>query len=360
MSDRKEKALKMKQALDRQFYQRGIAVAILSGVCYGLFTAFLNLGMGRGVWATWTTETLSVFIVTYIIGALGSTTMYFFSALSSVGLAAMQGKLRDCFRSLRTKPAHKLMLLGLLSGPLAGTAYVIALQKAGSIVIPITGLCPAIGAILAYILYKQALGMRTILGIVICFGASVLIAGNSLGAGASEEMVIGIVMAFIAAFIWGLEGCVAGYSTAMLDYQIGITLRQFIGVFSNFLVVLPLLSVMSGQEAGLAWHFFGQALTDLSSLWAFALSGFFAMFAYSLWYKGNSMCGAALGMACNATYAFWGPLSCWLILGLGFGQTGWNIPLVGWISAVVMVLGIFVIATDSNTSLKRGETHDAT
>ena len=36
MSDSKEKALKMKQALDRQFYQKGIAVAVISGICYGL------------------------------------------------------------------------------------------------------------------------------------------------------------------------------------------------------------------------------------------------------------------------------------------------------------------------------------
>lgn len=359
MSDSKEKALKMKQALDRQFYQKGIAVAVISGICYGLFTAFLNLGMGRGVWATWTTDTLSAFTVTYIIGALGSTTMYFFSALTSISLAAIQGKLTDCFRSICTKPGRNLMLLGLLSGPLAGTAYVIALQKAGSIVIPITGLCPAIGAILARMLYKQPLGARTILGIVVCFCANVMIAGNSLGAGASENMIVGMVMAFMAAFIWGLEGCVAGYSTAMLDYQIGITLRQFVGVLSNVLVVLPLLSVSSGEGLGYAWHFFGQALTDGASLWAFALSGFFAMFAYSLWFKGNSMCGAALGMACNATYAFWGPLFCWLILGLGFGQAGWDIPLVGWVSAIVMVLGIFIIAVNPLALLKRGDTHDA-
>lgn len=359
MSDRKAKALQMKRALDRQFYQKGIAVAIISGVCYGLFTAFLNLGMGRGVWTTWTTDALSIFTVTYIIGALGGTTMYFFSALSSISLATLQGKFKDCFRSLCTKPARNLMLLGLLSGPLAGTAYVIALQKAGSIVIPITGLCPAIGAILARMLYKQSLGGRTMLGIVVCFGASVMIAGNRLGAGASEEMVAGMVMAFVAAFIWGLEGCVAGYSTAMLDYQIGITLRQFIGVFSNLFVVLPLLSILSGEGVSLAWRFFGQALTDGDSLWAFALSGFFAMFAYSLWYKGNSMCGAALGMACNATYVFWGPLFCWLILGLGFGQDGWDIPFVGWLSAVVMIVGIFIIAVDPRALLKRGDKHDA-
>lgn len=55
----------------------------------------------------------------------------------------------------------------------------------------------------------------------------------------------------------------------------------------------------------------------------------------------------------------WGPLFCWLILGLGFGQAGWDIPLVGWASAIVMVLGIFIIAVNPLALLKRGDTHDA-
>ena len=56
--------------------------------------------------------------------------------------------------------------------------------------------------------------------------------------------------------------------------------------------------------------------------------------AYSFWYKGNSMCGAALGMVCNGAYSFWGPFFCMLILGLVDGQ---------WIAAVVMIGGIALV-----------------
>ena len=56
------------------------------------------------------------------------------------------------------------------------------------------------------------------------------------------------------------------------------------------------------------------------------------------------MCGAALGMACNGMYAFWGPLFCFLIIGLGFGVDGYAIPWQGWVGAAIMVFGIFVLA----------------
>lgn len=68
------------------------------------------------------------------------------------------------------------------------------------------------------------------------------------------------------------------------------------------------------------------------------------MFAYSLWYKGNSMVGAALGMAASGAYSFWGPFFSWIILGVIAGRDGWTIPVIGWVAAVVMIIGIFTIA----------------
>ena len=78
----------------------------------------------------------------------------------------------------------------------------------------------------------------------------------------------------------------------------------------------------------------------------FCVAGFFCCMTFMLWYKGNAMCGAALGMACNGTFSFWGPFFCWIWLGLVFGLEGWNMPLVAWIAAVIMVVGIFTIATN--------------
>ncbi len=48
-------AVAAKKKLSSKFFKKGVTVAILSGMCYGLYTAFITLGMskrsmGRLVW----------------------------------------------------------------------------------------------------------------------------------------------------------------------------------------------------------------------------------------------------------------------------------------------------------------------
>lgn len=77
------------------------------------------------------------------------------SAIWCLIIAAMKGKLGDFFRTLRTKPGIVMICAALVGGPIASTCYVIGLQQAGSLAVPISALCPAIGAILARVLFKQ-------------------------------------------------------------------------------------------------------------------------------------------------------------------------------------------------------------
>ena len=65
------------------------------------------------------------------------------------------------------------------------------------------------------------------------------------------------------------------------------------------------------------------------------------------------MCGAALGMGCNGTYAFWGPLYCLVVCGLIFGGEGWNIAWPGWAGAITMVIGIFVLAISQQKATEK-------
>ena len=339
------KAIAEKKKLSSNFFKKGITVAILSGMCYGLYSAFLTLGMSKGIWADWYggTVVLSAFVITYMLGALGSAINDTISAVWCIMIAAFKGKLGDFFRTLTTKPGRVMMIAALVGGPISSTAYVIALQMAGSIVIPITALCPAIGAILARILFKQKLTPRMLLGIAVCFLASFMIGSTSLGGDAPEGLMLGILIAFIAAFGWGLEGCVAGYGTSMIDYEIGITIRQATSGLSNLIILVPIFGIISGNGLGFAGKLVGDAVTNPSIIW-FVVSGFFAVYAYSLWYKGNSMCGAALGMACNGAYSFWGPFFIWIVVGIFDGQEGMGLPPIAWAAAIVMVIGILIIS----------------
>lgn len=339
-------ALAAKKKLSSSFLKKGVLIALFSGLAYGFYTAFMTMGMTQGVWADWygpNTAGLTAFMITYLLGSLGSATNDTCSALWALGSAAVRGKAGDFFRCLKTKPGLIMVLAALVGGPVSSTAYVVGLQMAGSIVVPISALCPAIGAILGRILYKQKLTARMMFGIFICIAASFMIASTSIGADAPEGRLLGICIAFIAALGWGFEGCVAGYGTSMIDSEIGICIRQVTSGFSNLFILVPLFGILAGSLGG-SIDLAIQSFTSGPAMIWFALGGLCAFVSYMCWYTGNSMCGAALGMACNGTFSFWGPFCCWLVLGLFAGFDGWALPPIAWMAAVLMVVGILVIA----------------
>jgi hypothetical protein len=102
--------------------------------------------------------------------------------------------------------------------------------------------------------------------------------------------------------------------------------------------------MISGDGMLFSFDLAVQAFTSAPAMIWFALSGLFSFLSYMFWYRGNSMCGAALGMACNGTYSFWGPFWCWIVLGVLGGMDGWGLPPIAWIAAVLMAFGILVIA----------------
>ena len=351
-------AIRAKEKLSSSFLKKGIGIALFSGLMYGFYSAFLTLGMTKGVWADWYGDNkagLSAIVITYVLGALGSAVNDTCSAVWAIVYATFKGKMRDFFRCIKTKPGAVMILAALIGGPISSTAYVVALKMAGSIVIPITALCPAIGAILARVLFKQKLNKRMMLGIAICVLSSFMIGSTSIGGDAPKGMFVGLCIAFIAALGWGFEGCVAGYGTSMIDSEIGITIRQATSGISNLIILVPLFGVIFGDGIKFSTDLAVQAFTSGPAMLWFILSGLCAFVSYMSWYNGNSMCGAALGMACNGTFSFWGPFCCWIILGVIGGIQGWTVAPIVWISAVLMMFGILVIAMNPMDLLRKKE-----
>ena len=150
-----------------------------------------------------------------------------------------------------------------------------------------------------------------------------------------------------------IEGCIGGFGTSMIDPQIGITIRQVTSGSVNLIIILPLLTLFGGGDLATTYQCVGQAFADIPSVFFFVASGFFAYTSFSNWYRGNSMCGTALGMACNGTYSFFVPLCSWIIIGLIMGIEGFALPAIAWIAALVMVAGITVIAVNPLDFLKK-------
>ena len=347
-------AVKARSTLMGKFRKRGIGIALLSGLFYGFYTAFMTMGMSQGVWIDWygvNTAGLSAFAVIYLLGALGAATTDTCSAIWALGITGVRGRLGDFVRTIKTTPGIIMMLSALIGGPVASTSYVIGLQQAGSIIIPISALCPAIGAILGRVLFKQELNTRMMLGIVICFAASFMIASTSLSGNAPEGIAIGIFFGFIAALGWGFEGCVCGYGTSMIDSEVAITIRQVTSGLANLIILIPIFGMLSGTED--TFGLVVQSFTDSSAMIWFALAGLSAYLTFMFWYKGNGMCGAPLGMSCNGTFSFWGPFCCWILIGVIFGIEGWALPPIAWAATVVMIIGIFVIAMNPMDLLKK-------
>ncbi|MGL5439519.1 MAG: hypothetical protein ACRDA4_03930 [Filifactoraceae bacterium] len=350
-------AVLIKKKLASDFLKKGITVAIISGMCYGLYSAFVTVAMGEGIWASWYGEstTLSAFAGIYILGALGSAINDSMSAVWAWIFGGVNGKIGDFFRCIKSKPGMIMMIAAIVGGPIAGTAYIVALQMAGPIIIPITALCPAIGAILGRLIFKQQLNARMMFGVVICVLASVIIGSTSMVTGEiNEKMVIGMLIALVAAFGWGLEGVIGGYGTSLIDVEIGIMIRQTTSGLVNLMILVPVLSLIDG-DISTATSLIVGAFTSGPAMLYFVVSGFFALFAFSLWYKGNSMCGAALGMACNGAYSFWGPFFCWIIIGIIMGRNGFSIAGRAWFAAIVMIVGIILIAMNPMDLLKNKE-----
>jgi len=347
-----------KQKYASNFFRKGITVAIMSGIAYGLYVAFIYLAMTRGVWENWYSPEqtfLTIFFVTYVLGSLGSAINYTMSAMWAMGFATFRGKIRDLFSSMKSRPGKVLIIASLVGGPISTSAFIIGMQMAGSIVVPITALCPAIGAILGKVFYKQKLTLRMMFGISLCLFAAFLIGLQAIEPDAPPMMLAGILIASIAAFGWGFEGAIAGYGTAMVDYEIGIVIRQAVSGLSGLIILTPLFALIGG-DVGLSFSLLGQALTNWDSMQFFLISSFFCVFAFSLWYKGNAMSGTALGMACNGAFAFWGPFFTWILMGVIVGYDGYALPPVAWVSAIIMVIGIWFIAVNPlDLFRKKGE-----
>lgn len=340
-------AIAAKKKLSSSFFKKGISLALFSGLAYGVYTAFLTMGMTKGVWGDWygkNTAALSTFVVVYLLAALGNAINDTCSAVWAILYSIVKGKFGDFLRCVNTKPGRIMILAALIGGPIASTAYVISIQMAGSIVVPISALCPAIAAILGKVLYKQELNKRMAVGIFICVCASFLIGSTSfVGGSISKDTFLGILIAILAALGWGFEGCVAGYGTAMIDPEIGICIRQVTAGIADLFILLPILGVMAGR-VGISFELASQAFTSGPAMIWFILSGCLTFMTFMTWYAGNSMCGAGLGTACNGTYSFFGPLFCLLVLGVYGGMDGWSLPPVAWIGAGVMMIGILTVS----------------
>ena len=161
-----ENIAELREERRRKYFARGIAFAVASGICYGLYTGFLTLAETQGVWGEWFAggewgngnAALSAFTITFVLAALAAGLNDTVSGLWSLAVCAKNHQLGDFAKTLRSKPGAVMMICAAIGGPFATIAYIIGLNSATAsgnpgVIVPIAALNCAIGAILGRIFF---------------------------------------------------------------------------------------------------------------------------------------------------------------------------------------------------------------
>lgn len=224
----------------------------------------------------------------------------------------------ECIRSGRFKGVFFAALLG---GAVGMAANVAAIRVGGATMTGvITSSFPAVGAVLSAIFLREKPTRFTVLGIMLVTSGAVFAAGadgfgNAFSGG-------GATLAVIATVCWAMEGIISKGSMNDMPPEVLIGLRELISFLIYVLVLIPI--ICSGKASRVTEVFSNPIYIVLASA-----SG---AFSYLFWYRSMDICGAAVGMSLNATYALWAVVISGLINRRG-------LSIITLIGAAIILLG---------------------
>lgn len=230
-------------------------------------------------------------------------------------------QLREIFKYIKTKGAVFIILGALCGGPIGMTGYVLAISYIGaSYTSAISATYPAIGALLAYIFFKDKLKPIGVIGLILAIAATIFL-GFSSDSVAINNFALGFICATICAISWGIEAVVSSHGMKNVPFTVALQIRQAISAISYAVVITPLFKAY--PIVSVVLHSNVVLLLAVTAL-AGTLSYFF-------FYKAISSIGPTRAMALNISYSAWA-----VILGLLFGST---ISLPLFITCIVIIIG---------------------
>ena len=323
--------------MSSNFERKGTIAGIISGGAFGLNSVVLGIAL-----------TMIPFV-----GYVGALAAPLVAAALNDGLAGVwlliynlkEGRGKEILRSFNTKPGKIICLAAIMGGPIANAAYLIAIKDASAAyALPISALFPVFGAILARIFLKQKVGMRIVIGMLLCVvGAGVI--GYMPPPADLPHFYLGIIFALVAAFGWAAEGTLSTFGTAVIDPKMAINIREFMSGIVFLIIVVPAVG---------GYLLYGRVFMHVDALAMIALAALTGAITFLSWYKSNSMCGVAKGMALNGTYALWGILFSF-ILGVLHLTSGVKITPALIIGAVIITIGAILVAINPMEFFKKDE-----
>ncbi len=297
--------------------RKGIFYAIGGGMLWGLDAVILSLIFAwigsRGV----IDETVYMLPLIFAMfhDAFGGLIMILFNLAT--------GKIREYGRTLRTKPGGFICLAAVF-GAMAMSGYVLGLALGGTYAVAITACYPAVGAILAAIFLKEKIVPRVWLGIVLVLTGAVIVSWVP-PEGQYPHFYLGIGLALMGAFGWGMEGVLGVFGMDLVDSDIALGIRELVSSIIYAIFVIPLFYVLFIKVTG-----------DFFILAALAGVGVVGVVAYLGYYKGQNRAGVARGQALYVTYSIWFIVFSWAI-----GQAEPTVNLL--IGALIELIGCVLI-----------------
>ena len=245
----------------------------------------------------------------------------------------------------KTNQGKATAIAALVGSPIGMSAYLLGIKYASApYASSISVIYPGIGALLSYLILKEKLSKRAIVGIAISLTGSFMLGFNPSG-DVPETFVKGVCFAAIAVLGWAMEGVTIGFAMKHLkgDDNVESTpqqflcIRYFIAMIAYAVIVLPVIKgyPLAGQivSKGLILPYAGIAV--LGAL------------TYLSWYKAVDLIGSAMGTALNSTAALWTIIFSAVLFGNKITGT-----LAFW--GIVIVVGVFIFAIDPKSFKKKG------
>ncbi len=244
---------------------------------------------------------------------------------------------------LKTKKGKATAIAALVGSPIGMSAYLLGIKYATApYASSISVIYPGVGAILSYLILKEKLSLRAVIGIAVSLTGSFMLGFNPSG-DVPDTFFKGVLFAVLAVFGWALEGVIIGFAMKHIKDEDHIEaapqqllcLRYFISMISYAVIVLPAIGgySMAGQivSRGLVFNYAGIAILGAIT--------------YLSWYKAVDLIGSAMGTALNSTAALWTIIFSAVLFGNKI-----TLPLVIW--GTVIVAGVFIFAIDFKTLKK--------
>lgn len=321
-------------------YRRGILLGVLVGIVWGLDGVLMGRVGLAPIFTDWSlAQSLGISGRSFQFSPL--VTAFFHESFCFLWVALFlmcTGQFRQVFHILfHTKKGRATAVAALVGSPIGMSAYLLAIQYASApYASSISVIYPGVGALISYLVLKEKLSRRAVLGIAISvFGSFML--GFHPSADVPATFAKGVVFAVVAVLGWAMEGVIIGFAmrhvkgenTVEASPQQLLCLRYFISMLSYALVVLPLIKgyPMVGEIAssGLVFQYAGIAILGAVT--------------YLSWYKAVDLIGAAMGTALNSTAALWTIIFSALLFKA-------PVPPSLAIWGLTIVLGVFIFAID--------------